>query len=163
MMKTKCILKYASITGVDALVLPYYRKSTRRIEPAFSIPSLDKKATEAITSKDFRAKLGEVAVIYPKRKTDKRLFLLGIGDYKTLSVEVLRRAYAKLASFCHEKEIQKIQAVFPKFDDFEEELLIQGVCEGLFLTNYVFEHLKGSESQKTKLIKSACFQVSVKK
>lgn len=157
MMKTKCILKYTSVAGVDALVVPYYRKNTKRIEPAFDNPALHQVVHEPIKINDFKGKLGELAAVYPKNKREKRILLLGLGELKNLSTENLRRAYAKLVSYCHEKSIQKIRLIFPKLNILDEDDVIQGVCEGLFLSNYVFEHLKGLKEENTRLITHCVF------
>ncbi|MCH9632595.1 MAG: putative cytosol aminopeptidase [Chlamydiae bacterium] len=157
MMKTKCILKHTQRDVADALVLPFYRTAKSRPVAACSIKSLVKWAQEPIKHGDFGAAGGEVFITYPTRQKEKRMILLGLGDQKKISTEILRRVYAKLAQYCHLHKIKKINLITPELSKVSEENIAQGISEGLFLSNYVFEHLKSAASKKTVLLTQCSF------
>lgn len=154
-MKVNCFLKPSQRTLSDALVLPYCHTAKGQAKACFDEKSFLKWGEPAVKLKDFCGSLGEVFVLYPKTSKEKRVLLLGLGDLQNLSVESLRRAYAKLIEFCHNQSIKKISFMTPTFTQLSPEDLLQGVLEGIFLTNYVFENLKGKDAKKTTLVQNA--------
>lgn len=151
-MKTNCIINYSQRGSGDALVLPYYRSAKEKVSAAFARPACEKWAKEPIELGDFEGKVGELFVVYPKKQKEKRAILLGLGESEKLTVETLRRAYAQLVHYCHRHQIKKINIFVPKIKTLSVDAVIQGVSEGIFLSNYVFEHLKGKGSKKTSLL-----------
>lgn len=157
-MKTKCTLKYTQRAFADALILPFYNKAKKGVNPAFSAKNFEKWAEEPVKLGDFQGRMGEIFLTYPKSSAkEKRIVLLGLGDLSQLSTEELRRAYAKLVQFCHEHRMEKINLMIPQLPKLKETSIVQGVAEGLFLSNYVFEHLKGPEFKKTTLLSHCTF------
>lgn len=154
-MKINCVLKLSERAYADALILPYLQKEKGDVFPAFIEKSFSKWTSDPLKLKDFEGRLGEIFLVYPKSAKEKRIIMLGLGE--ELSTESLRRAYAKLTSYCHAHLIKKINLLVPKISKFPEDALIQGISEGLFLTNYVFENLKGASSKKTSLLTHASF------
>ena len=158
MIKTKCTLRHTQRNVADALILPFYRTGRSKPAAAHSIKTFSKCSEEPIKLGDFDGKMGEVFLTYPKnQQKEKRILLLGLGDQKKISTESLRRTYAKLAQYCHHHKIKKINLVVPELAKVVQEDLIQGVSEGLFLSNYIFEHLKSCASEKTVLISQCGF------
>jgi leucyl aminopeptidase len=85
--------------------------------------------------KDFKGKHGETALCYDG---EQRILLLGLGKQDKASIEALRKAYAAAARLAQAKKIKKIDALFPKCRQKEE--FLQGMGEGLLLTNYSFTY-----------------------
>lgn len=154
-MKVSCILKPSQRSLSEALVLPYSQTAKGTAKACFEGKSFLKWGEPAVKLKDFKGAIGEVFVLYPKTTKEQRVILLGLGELQNLSVECLRRAYAKLVEFCHSQSIKKISFLAPEISKMSSEELLQGVLEGVCLTNYVFESLKGKGSKKTTLIQKA--------
>ncbi len=157
-MKTKCVFKHTQRTQADALVLPFYYKGKTGVSPAFSVKTFEKWTEEPVALGDFQAKVGEVFLTYPKGACkEKRIVMLGLGDLAQITTEGLRRAYAKFVQFCHEHRVETINVMMPELAKLEESSIVQGIAEGLFLSNYVFEHLKGASFKKTALLSQCNF------
>jgi leucyl aminopeptidase len=113
--------------GSDLWILPFWEGpktaaeyGSLKIEPAL---------------KDFKGKNGETSLCYDG---DQRILLLGLGKQDKASIEALRKAYSSAARVAQTKKIQKIDALFPKCRQKEE--FLQGMAEGLLLTNYSFTY-----------------------
>lgn len=125
----------------DLLVLPFWKgKSTA--EPAADFAKISSSVKGPITSRDFLAKEGEIAIVYVTGQPETRIVLLGLGDQDKISIEKLRRAYACLAKACRQKKIQEINILVPHIPALTEEGIVRGLSEGLVLTNYAYEKLK---------------------
>lgn len=85
--------------------------------------------------KDFKGKNGETALLYDE---GQRILLLGLGKQDKASVEALRKAYSCAVRAAQAKKIKRIEVLFPKCRQKEE--FLQGMGEGLFLTNYSFTY-----------------------
>ena len=57
----------------------------------------------ALASGDFKAKEGELLVVYPQIKKIKRLILLGLGKKEAIDTERLRRAYSLVSKYLIDK------------------------------------------------------------
>ncbi len=133
----------------DLLVLPFVKgkkgvelASFEKIDPFFATP---------IEMKDFNGNEGELISLYPLEQPEQRCLLLGLGDIAKLTVEKLRRSYSLLAKHCQKFKLSKINLLVPELDQLDENQIVQGVVEGLTLTNYVFD-LKGEKKEETTLI-----------
>ncbi len=102
---------------------------------------------------DFKGKNGEVSLCYHE---DQRMILLGLGAQDKASVEALRKAYASAVRFARGKNIKKIELLFPKCKQKEE--FLQGIAEGIFLTNYAFTYKHDSlKDAPVALLEKATF------
>lgn len=140
----------------DLLVLPFIQKGDKPLL-ASSLSSLKKWGETPISLGDFKGNQGEVFMIYPEKEKEKRIVLLGLGKLTKLTIEGLRRAYAQLVRFCHEHEFKKINLLFPDLKKQSVESQIKGISEGLLLSNYVFDKLKGDQAKKKTLLQSCAF------
>ncbi len=87
--------------------------------------------------KDFTGKNGEISFCYEK---GVRILLLGLGKQTSATIEALRKAYSAVIRAAQAKKIKEITVLFPKCKQKEE--FLQGLIEGLFLTNYSFTYKK---------------------
>lgn len=85
--------------------------------------------------KDFKGKNGETALCYNE---GQRILLLGLGQQDRACVEALRKAYSSAVRLAQGKKIQRIEILFPKCKQKGE--FLQGIGEGIFLTNYSFTY-----------------------
>jgi leucyl aminopeptidase len=131
--------------NADGLVLPYW-KDKQKVQPAFSLkgkwPNI---LNEVLATEDFKGKEGETLFLYVEGQPEKRFCLLGLGAKDKASVETLRRSYGGLAKACLSKRMKSLNLVIPELDHINENELIKGVAEGLFLPNYTFNRHKHRE------------------
>lgn len=128
--------------GAEALVLPFWNDK----KPAFT-----GKAPAGIPA-DFSGKAEEVLCLYPDSLKEKRLILVGLGDQKTLSKETLRRAYAGVVKFLQGKKAKAAAFQLPESKSLSRHDLVQGIIEGILLTNYAFDLYKSDP--KTVLLEN---------
>jgi len=141
----------------DLLVIPFW-KMDKSVKEAASAHSMTSQISPPQDVKDFGAKEGEVLMLYPKGFLEERVALLGLGEEKKVSIEILRRAYAQLIKSSLKKNIQSINLLMPEAASLNGEQVAFGIAEGMLLANYVYEDLKGeSFKEKTALIKKAVF------
>ena len=125
----------------DIIVVPFWQgKSGAR--QAASVRDLKAIIDVPIEAKDYKGKEGQTLLIYLKGKKDKRLLFLGLGDEKSCTVERLRRSYAAFVKRCDQKKWKIANVLLPTSDHLSSEEICYGVCEGISLTNYVFDQLK---------------------
>ncbi|PIS03039.1 MAG: aminopeptidase [Chlamydiae bacterium CG10_big_fil_rev_8_21_14_0_10_42_34] len=85
--------------------------------------------------KDFTGKNGESSLLY---QGSQRVLLLGLGKKEKATVEALRRAYSSAVRCASSKKIKHISILFPTCKQSGE--FLQGIIEGLLLTNYSFTY-----------------------
>lgn len=136
----------------ELIVFPFWENA----KAAASEGTLKKFMQPPISAKDFHGKRGETAIVYLNGEKEKRCLLLGLGKHEKLNVEVLRQAYSEVPKFCQRKALEKINVVVPNVVDLRyitQQEMIEGVCEGLLLPNYVWEDL-ATLDEETVLLKS---------
>jgi leucyl aminopeptidase len=125
----------------DLLVLPLWKTKTGpvfaaecgTIPPAVRLP---------LESKDFLAKENEILFLYVPNFPEKRVALVGLGQKEKITTEKLRRSYAALVKECIRKKVKSLNLIVPEITSLPEGAVIRGICEGLLLTNYLFDQLK---------------------
>ena len=137
----------------DALVLPYWIEKKAAV-PAASSGTIAQHVKGAIDTGDFSGKEGEVAILYAAGQPEKRIILLGLGAQDKITVEKLRRSYSNLTKACRQKKLKELNILVPKIPALTADDVVRGVCEGLLLTNYVFDGLKheGTKKEPTVLL-----------
>lgn len=126
----------------DLLVLPFF-KGKDRAEAAFK-NKLQAQYEPPIEMGDFNGKESETLLIYPSKQEEKRWLLLGLGEAEKVSVESLRRSFSSVVKLCHKQKLSSVNIIVPAIEAFEDEGVVRGLVEGLLLTNYSFDALKGS-------------------
>lgn len=137
--------------GSDLLVLPFFKQENSALEAA-EFNQLHASYALPLIAKDFTGKEAELLPLYHSAKQEKRLTLLGLGKAETVSVESLRRAYAALTKSCLAKKITSIAIVLPLLEHLSEEEVLRGILEGILLSNYGFNQLKGDSLKEQSLL-----------
>ncbi|MBI2743120.1 MAG: leucyl aminopeptidase [Chlamydiales bacterium] len=132
----------------DILILPFWEVKKKAI-PAFKDRQFANLAALPIGTGDFHGKERETLLLYPARGTEKRVLLLGLGNEKALTEELLRRAYATVIKACRRKKYKSLNIVLPEVK-MDEALLVHAVSEGLILANYKFDLYLQSEKSDPK-------------
>lgn len=131
----------SSRKSADLLVVPFWQEN-KGPQVAATAVSLNDQLAGPLSTQDFRAKEGELALIYVTGQPEKRMALLGLGQSEELTVEKLRRAYANVTKMCSKKTFKEINILVPERTLIAKEDLMRGISEGLFLPNYLFNSLK---------------------
>jgi leucyl aminopeptidase len=156
---------HSSLTGrkrADALLVPITQDHGKAVWPTL----LKKRPPECdgpLQLKDFSAKEGETLVIYPAKQEEPRWILFGLGDASSLTTEKLRRGYSNAAKQALKVGCKSINVLTPTLQYLAEEQLFQGASEGLFLTNYRFDRLKGKDAKKEPLLQEMHWITDCKK
>ncbi len=132
------------------LAIPYWKKEGA-VEPAFTLDlSIPDQLKEMLELGDFKGNEGEVALFYISGQIEKRWCLVGLGEQDKLSVEKLRKGYGALTKLCLAKKFEHISLIVPNIKHLKSDLIVEGVCEGLLLPNYLFHRHKHTESEEEK-------------
>lgn len=134
----------------DLLVLPFW-EGEKKVKGA---AAFDKKwqphLKHSLDSEDFKAKEGEILLLYGDFGKEKRVALLGLGREEKLSIDSLRRSFAAIIRLAQKKKYGKLNLVLPNIVELRNlsvEEFLQGVSEGILLSNYQFEQKSKSEVQ----------------
>ncbi|MDF2577921.1 MAG: pepA [Chlamydiales bacterium] len=127
--------------AADILVIPVIQYE-KKVQLAFKSPSLSILPVIDLPLSDHKGKEGEILVAYPNKEKEKRWLLVGLGHQDKITVEGLRRAYACVVKFCHTKGWGNLNLLSPSLSNIDESSVMQGVSEGIFFTNYRFDHYK---------------------
>jgi leucyl aminopeptidase len=135
-------------TNHSLIVLPFWENKKGPVKAA-DLGKLDQPINAVLSTGDFQGKEGEVIFLYPeKSQIAKRLVLLGLGSDSKINKEKLRRAYSSLTRACHQKKIQEITLHLPVVTALSEDCVLSGVVEGILLSNYAFNELKGKKKDE---------------
>lgn len=134
----------------DVLVLPFWRDK-------HGVPVMDPLAKELspllaglLATKDFTGKEEEVVFLYVDGEVEKRIALVGLGNQDKVTVESLRRCYGSLAKSCLAKHIKSLNVLIPQNSQMDEESILRGAAEGLFLPNTIVSGLKHRDRGEQK-------------
>lgn len=127
--------------AADAIILPFWQ---HKKEPASACDLKEFADLFAlpVQTGDFRAKEGEVLFVYDSGKKEKRIMLLGLGEKEKCHAETLRRAYASAVKAALRKKVKSLNVLLPKAEKGDHSCA-KSICEGILLTNYKFDQLKG--------------------
>lgn len=114
-----------------------FKRSSRVLAEAFG-PSVD----SAFASKDFSAKEGETLFVYTNSKKSSRLFVIGLGESKKITIEKIRRAAATAAKKA--KALKVASAIFDiseieSHQSFSSEEIAVAVSEASLLSLYKYD------------------------
>ena len=152
-------MKFANATNLEKrptselLILPFWKDKKKKVDPALAIGDLKKQIQGPIDSGDFTGDNGEMTLLYPEGKKEKRLLLVGLGEKDDLTVEELRRISGKVVKLCHQHKVKKACFALPKSAGLGPEDIVEGITEGALSANYVFEkHKKNSKKQQPTVL-----------
>ena len=140
----------------EAVVLNCFEEAKRF---AGSLKAIDDKLSGALShvyeTGDFKAKLGQTAVLYPQGRLNfKRIIMAGLGKKSDLTVEKLRRAYGFAGRKLRELKLKSvsIQAFEANHPVVKLQQSSQAMVEGILLSNYrVGLYKTGDENDKNAL------------
>ena len=92
---------------------------------------------------DFHGKEGEVLLLYRDHGKEPRVLLLGLGGKKSSLPDGIRRAYASAVKAVRSKKMKNVNFLLPETDLIGRDMLCRAVVEGVLMTHYTFDQLKG--------------------
>lgn len=126
----------------DLLVVPFWQGKKEAELASKELGKLGSFAEEPVKLHDFKGKEGEVHVVYMTGQPEKRMALLGLGEEKKCTVEILRRSYASVVKLCQKYHLKDINVLLPKVPGLEETQVVRGISEGILMLNYTFDKLR---------------------
>lgn len=138
----------------DLIVVPFFNLK-KGAESSVNLPGLKGVIHPILKAGDFNGKEGATMLAYLTGKTEKRLLLLGLGDEKSCTMEVLRRSYSAAMKRCQGKEWKSVNFVLPKLGKLGSHEITRAVSEGIALSCYVYDQWKSKEGKKPFHLKKA--------
>lgn len=139
----------------DLIILPFWERQ-KKAKAAALIGPFESQVTPPIEAGDFKGKEGEMLLVYLTGAKEKRCLLLGLGHEEKLTVEKLRRALSNVVKECQRKGLSRINILLPHIAELRGitvEECLEGIAEGILLTNYRWEKLVAVD-EETVLLKS---------
>lgn len=129
--------------SADLIIAPFWEGA----KPAFDQSFLPKVFSNLLNTTDFKGKVGETVTLYIEGLKEPRVLVLGLGSYENSSLDSLRRSFAASLRAMHQLKALKANILFPTVTKQPLEFCVKGVWEGIMLTNYVFNELKGHSAK----------------
>jgi leucyl aminopeptidase len=128
----------------DLMIVPFFR-GKKTAEEVASFKEAEALIAPCLESGDFSGKEGDMILLYPsgKQEKEKRILCLGLGDEKSLTREICRRAFSDAVKLCQRKKFTAINLFIPK----KIAHFFDAICEGLLLTNYAYFNFKNAQEQ----------------
>lgn len=162
-MKISAVDTLKNRDKADVLILPFWQ-GKKKAEAAGDFKEFVDLYAQPLEMEDFVGKEGQTLILYNSSgKKEPRLLLVGLGEKKKISDEVLRRAYAAVTKACSRTKLTRLNLFIP------EEGYQSAITEGILLTNYHYLKLKSHSLKESpySFIKDICFigaqHVSLKK
>lgn len=112
-----------------------------------------------LQSGDFHGKEGEVLLLYRDQGKEPRVLLLGLGGKMSCLPDGIRRAYASAVKAVRAKRMKSVNFLFPETDLIGRDMLCIAVEEGVLLSHYTFDQLKGDslKEENDSSLDKICF------
>ncbi len=127
----------------DVLVIPYFESDNGPVL-SFDDPYIEEISNAAITMKDFKAKPLEIMLIYSDAIQEKRIALLGLGPYKDISLESMRKAAGNAQKLSGNKSWPSMTFMLPKHSKYSSSDTLKAIVEGFSLSSYGYNIWKTS-------------------
>jgi leucyl aminopeptidase len=142
----------------DVIVVPVWQDG-KLAKMACEGKEFDSLSKFPLHQGDFRGKEGETLLLYRAKGKEKRVMLLGLGHKKPCLPETLRRAYSSALRSARAKRLESASFLLPVTELMGRGMICKAVIEGVLMTNYAFDQLKGEahREEHNTLIKNLCF------
>jgi leucyl aminopeptidase len=139
-------------TDADAVVVNLF-KGVR--QPGGATGAVDKALggaiSELIAGGDFKGKLGETAVLYPRGAIPpRRVVLVGLGEAEGFDLEKVRKASAAAAKKAKQLGVKRLATIVhgAGIGGLEPQDAAQATVEGALLATYEFTELKTQKNEE---------------
>jgi leucyl aminopeptidase len=143
----------------DVVVVPIWQDKKKPVIAACDVKEFESIVKIPLDSGDFHGKEGECLLLYRSQGKEKRILLLGLGAQKNCLPDTLRRAYASSVKAIRAKKMKHANFLFPETDLIGRDILCKAVIEGVLLSSYSFDQLKGKSSKEENhsSLEKVCF------
>jgi leucyl aminopeptidase len=154
-MQIRAVRDLADRKKADVLIVPCWQ-GDHEATLATTVPQLKMVLEQPLRLGDFKGKEGEVGLLYLTDVPESRALLVGLGRPEMVQANALRLAYGGAAKRCRSLGLKTANLLLPTLDD---EALLRGAWEGLFVANYAFDQLKESalKDEPTILLEKVSF------
>lgn len=144
--------------SADVVVVPVWFDK-KKPEIACDDKEFQALAKFPLQNGDFHGKEGETLLLYRTHGMETRVLLLGLGGKQACLPDGVRRAYASAVKAIRAKRLRSANFLFPETDLIGRDILCRAVEEGVLLTHYTFDQLKGNSSNEENhsAIDKICF------
>lgn len=132
--------------AADVIILPFWSDKKKPV-PACDSKEFTQLIKFPIEEGDFLGKEGETLLLYQATGKEKRVLLLGLGAKKPCLPDTLRKAYSSALKSARSKKLESINFLLPETDLIGRDMLCCAVVEGVLLTEYTFDQLKGDATK----------------
>ena len=147
-MKINVVFVKPELVRDSLLVVPVVE------EAAKERGSYTKSLNTAIESKDFKAELNQVLIIYPEQNySAKRVMYIGLGKEAEIDKEKLRRAYAAVAKTAKTLKAGAYSILLPIIKSIDSISVAKCITEGLLLGSYGFTKYKTEKKELSPELK----------
>jgi len=110
--------------------------------------------SNCIKNNDFKAEKGEIKSLYVGRKNLSSIFLLGLGDEKKFTLEILSNYTASLLKKLRDADSKKVAIAASSFFNkkFSDESIIEKLAMSSLIGLYRFDKFKTLEKEKLRQI-----------
>jgi leucyl aminopeptidase len=133
--------------SADVVVVPVWQDKKKPVI-ACKVKEFESFVKIPLGSGDFHGKEGECLLLYRSQGKEKRILLLGLGSEKNCLPDTLRRAYASSVKAMRAKKMKQANVLLPETDWIGWDILSQAVVEGVLLSSYSFDQLKGEANRE---------------
>lgn len=141
----------------DALVISIFADKKVPVE------AFEEQTRQLFLSGDFSGKLGECATSYGSLPSEARIFLVGLGEKKTCSLEHVRQGFAQVAKEAKAKKCKSLNILIPHIEPHAQEDVLKAVCEGLYFGAYSFDAYKKEKAHRIEEITLICPEIHLAK
>ena len=136
-----------------ALVLLTFEKEATLLNAA---GKAGKAVLKSISEEGFAGKEGQVSVAYPKEGfSAPKVMVLGLGERREVTAEVLRRAGGKLARKSRELRLDEVSLEWPRALD---KVMLKALVEGVILGSYQYTRYKNLPKDAPKGLQKFSFR-----
>ena len=126
----------------DACIVSFSRDDAGKIVPLFDDPSLLRACHRLLETKDFSAKEGETAILYPDPVAERRIVALGMGDHKKITSDSLRTSFASAIRSMTKRQVTSLSIVPPVLQSIVPKMVLKACLQGVSFGNYVFREYR---------------------
>lgn len=110
----------------------------------------DRLVKQVLEDKDLRGKSGELTLLYGSGEQEKRLLVVGLGEKKKLSKEVLFKAYLKAGQLAFDKELKTLACQIPINLGIPQEEATECLTYAFLQSTYRFDFHKAHSLKDDK-------------
>ncbi len=151
MIPTSSTISFAvknSLPRDVAAVVVFVTSGAKSVAADFLSPAERRGADRLLAAGVVRGKAREIAFDLVDGKSPRRIYLVGLGEAKELTTEIVRQAAGGVAKALRKHRIGSAAVVVPDVKWFSGDDAAAGIVGGLLLASFRYSEFKGSAQKK---------------